>query len=50
MLLIIGSKFYYKYRNASRDKIWNAMSDSEKSHYLKTTTDKGNKRYVPFLP
>lgn len=28
----------------NRDKIWNAMSIDEKEHYVKTTTDKGNKR------
>jgi hypothetical protein len=42
--LIIGIKLYYKWRNARRDKIWNAMSQDERDHYLETTTDKGNKR------
>lgn len=28
----------------NREKIWSAMSDGEKEHYVKTTTDKGNKR------
>ena len=49
MVLIVGSKFYYKWRNASREKVWSRMSESEKSHYLKTTTDQGNKRYVIFV-
>lgn len=28
----------------NREKIWSAMSDAEKELYVKTTTDKGNKR------
>ncbi|KAK0620240.1 major facilitator superfamily domain-containing protein [Immersiella caudata] len=43
-VLIVGTKAYYVWRNKSRDKIWNAMSDEEKRHYLATTTDEGNKR------
>jgi hypothetical protein len=44
IVLIIGIKFFYKWKNASRDKIWNKMTDEEKQQYLKTTTDVGNKR------
>ena len=33
------------WRNAKREKIWDAMSEREKSVYLATTGDKGNKRY-----
>ena len=47
MLIIIGAKLYYKYRNHSRDQIWESMTAEEKAHYLETTEDKGNKRYVP---
>lgn len=38
------TKFYYSWRNSSRDKIWNAMSTEERDEYLRTTTDQGNKR------
>ncbi|MCJ1457122.1 hypothetical protein MMC28_007488 [Mycoblastus sanguinarius] len=44
ILLIISSKSYYMWRNASRNKKWSSMSEAEKAHYLQTTTDKGNKR------
>lgn len=41
---IIAIKFYYMWRNKTRDEKWNAMTQTEKDHYLATTTDKGNKR------
>ncbi|MCJ1380589.1 hypothetical protein MMC17_003697 [Xylographa soralifera] len=44
MILIISMKVYYMRRNAIREKKWGAMSEREKSIYLATTTDKGNKR------
>jgi hypothetical protein len=44
IIYIFAVKFYYVHRNSSRDKIWNAMSDEQKQEYLRTTTDKGNKR------
>lgn len=44
LIILIYTKIYYVWRNKSRDKIWNAMSDEEKSIYRSTTTDKGNKR------
>ncbi|KAI5456037.1 major facilitator superfamily domain-containing protein [Mariannaea sp. PMI_226] len=37
-------KLYYVSVNRRRDKKWNAMSESERIHYLATTTDQGNKR------
>ncbi|CED82286.1 Permease of the major facilitator superfamily [Phaffia rhodozyma] len=39
-----GTYFYYGWRNASKNKIWDAMTSEEKSEYLATTTDEGNKR------
>ncbi|KAF6757620.1 allantoate permease [Ephemerocybe angulata] len=44
IILYPGVKAYYKWKNASRDKIWNAMSPEEKAEYLSTTKDKGNRR------
>ncbi|OQD81428.1 hypothetical protein PENANT_c027G07684 [Penicillium antarcticum] len=38
------TKVYYVWRNSSRDKKWNAMTDGEKAHYLANTKDEGNKR------
>ena len=49
IVLIIASKFYYRSRNASRDKIWESMSEGDRAYYLETTTDKGNKRCVATL-
>lgn len=46
MVIIVAAKLYYKYRNHSRDLIWDSMTSEEKAHYLQTTEDKGNKRCV----
>lgn len=42
--VLLLTKAYYMWRNWSRDKTWNAMTEEEKSHYRFHTTDKGNKR------
>jgi MFS family permease len=42
--LFILAKVYYEWRNKQRDQQWNSMTRDERMHYLKTTTDKGNKR------
>ncbi|GAA5842271.1 hypothetical protein JCM11251_006766 [Rhodosporidiobolus azoricus] len=39
-----GTWAYYRWRNASRAKVWDAMTTEEKSHYLATTKDEGNQR------
>ncbi|KAF8636336.1 hypothetical protein AX16_010991 [Volvariella volvacea WC 439] len=44
VILYPGTKAYYVWRNKQRDKIWNAMSAEERSHYLRTTKDVGNRR------
>ncbi|KAF6757619.1 allantoate permease [Ephemerocybe angulata] len=44
VILYPGVKAYYRWRNSSRDKIWNAMTEEEKAEYLATTTDRGNRR------
>jgi sugar phosphate permease len=36
--------FYYRWRNARRDKIWSAMSVEERHEYVLNTKDSGNKR------
>lgn len=42
--LYVLVKAYYVWRNKSRDKKWNAMSEEQKLEYLATTKDEGNKR------
>ena len=44
VLLFVGGKVYYEWRNRTRDRLWNAMSREQRLHYLSTTKDKGNKR------
>lgn len=39
-----GTYFYYKRRNASKAKIWDSMTVEQKTEYLQSTTDEGNKR------
>ncbi|KAI1384939.1 major facilitator superfamily transporter [Hypoxylon trugodes] len=36
--------FYYRWRNNSKAKKWDAMTPEEQEHYRKNTTDEGNKR------
>ncbi|KAI5949006.1 hypothetical protein KGF57_005007 [Candida theae] len=42
--ILILAKGYYIWRNKSKDKIWNAMSEEERQTYRETTTDEANKR------
>ncbi|BGP16411.1 hypothetical protein JCM10213v2_004413 [Rhodosporidiobolus nylandii] len=44
LVVIPGTWIFYKYLNARRAKVWDAMTTEEKSHYLATTTDEGTKR------
>ncbi|KAL4870842.1 hypothetical protein BDV12DRAFT_195041 [Aspergillus spectabilis] len=44
LALFIAAKFYYQWRNKQRAAIWDKMSSEERTHYLHTTVDKGNKR------
>ena len=38
------TKYYYVWRNHTREKKWSVMTQGEKDTYLETTTDEGNKR------
>jgi hypothetical protein len=44
IVLYALTKIYYIWRNKSRDKKWNAMSEQERLTYLETTKHQGNKR------
>lgn len=44
VVLYPGIWLFYKRVNAKRDKLWNAMTQEEKTEYLRTTKDEGNKR------
>jgi len=44
IFIYLLTKVYYVWRNASRDKKWDALSEDEKMNYLATTKDEGNKR------
>lgn len=39
-----GAKLYYIWRNKQRKQKWDAMTPEERSHYLATTKDVGNRR------
>ncbi|KAK9765012.1 hypothetical protein K7432_006995 [Basidiobolus ranarum] len=43
-ILFLALRAYYIYVNNKRDKIWNAMTNEERQHYLDTTKDRGNNR------
>ncbi|KIJ30805.1 hypothetical protein M422DRAFT_186659 [Sphaerobolus stellatus SS14] len=43
-VLYPGTWLYYKWRNAEREKKWSKLSSEEKSKYLATTKDVGNRR------
>ena len=44
MVIYLLTKVYYVWRNKSRAKKWDAMSESQQLEYLAATTDEGNKR------
>ncbi|EHK17223.1 uncharacterized protein TRIVIDRAFT_80526 [Trichoderma virens Gv29-8] len=44
IVIYILTKLYYVYRNRSRAKKWDAMTEEQRLDYLATTTDEGNKR------
>ena len=42
--ILVLTKFYYVWRNKSKEKVWNAMSEEEKYEYRTTTKHEANKR------
>ncbi|OJJ60808.1 hypothetical protein ASPSYDRAFT_148187 [Aspergillus sydowii CBS 593.65] len=49
LVLFIGAKYYYMWRNKKRAEIWDRMSSEERTAYLAANGNKGNKRYGPLL-
>ncbi|EMR63983.1 putative phthalate transporter protein [Eutypa lata UCREL1] len=43
-VLSVFIKLFYIWRNKSREREWNSMSQEEKDQYIATTKDEGNKR------
>ncbi|KAL4765580.1 putative transporter [Aspergillus foveolatus] len=44
LVLFVGARYYYEWRNKERAKIWDRMSSTEREQYLAANGDKGNKR------
>lgn len=42
--LYVFAKVYYTLRNRYRDRVWNSMTEEQRTEYLATTKDQGNKR------
>ncbi|TGJ84552.1 hypothetical protein E0Z10_g4199 [Xylaria hypoxylon] len=42
--IFILTKIYYVWRNKQRDKVWNAMTEEERSDYIANTTIVGSRR------
>ncbi|CAK9442221.1 uncharacterized protein LODBEIA_P59640 [Lodderomyces beijingensis] len=42
--ILVLAKGYYVWRNKTRDKIWNAMSEEDRNDYRENTKDEGNRR------
>ncbi|KIM42149.1 hypothetical protein M413DRAFT_70680 [Hebeloma cylindrosporum] len=44
IILYPGTKAFYKWRNSQKAKVWDAMTPEQKSEYLATTKEIGNRR------
>ena len=44
VVLHLGTKAYYTWRNRSKARVWDAMTAEEKLRYVDTTTDEGNRK------
>jgi hypothetical protein len=44
ILVFVSTKIFYVYVNRQRDRIWNGMSEEERSRYIKDTKLQGSKR------
>ena len=44
IFVFLAAKAYYVLENQRREKIWNAMSETERADYIKQTQEQGSKR------
>ena len=44
IFVFLSTKGYYVWRNKSRDRVWNAMTEEERAAYAKDTTLTGSRR------
>ncbi|OKL61498.1 hypothetical protein UA08_03330 [Talaromyces atroroseus] len=44
IFIFLGTKVYYLYQNRRRDRIWNTMTEGERSDYIKYTKVQGSRR------
>jgi len=42
--LFLLTKAYYIWRNKQRDRVWNALTEEEQSHYIASTKLRGSRR------
>ncbi|KAI3405959.1 hypothetical protein KGF56_001178 [Candida oxycetoniae] len=42
--LLLLTRYYYIWRNNSKDRLWNQMTEEEQDYYRKNTKDEGTKR------
>ncbi|KAL1955676.1 hypothetical protein VTO42DRAFT_8221 [Malbranchea cinnamomea] len=44
IVLYVGTKIYYTWRNKQKERAWSKLSTEEKIEYIQNTTDEGSKR------
>lgn len=44
MVVFLGAKWYYVWRNKRKAAVWDGMTEQEREHYLATTEERGNRR------
>lgn len=42
--IFFGTKAYYIWRNKQREKVWNAMTEEERTYYISNETKSGSRR------
>lgn len=44
VFLYLAVRYYYIWRNKTKERKWKQLSADEQTNYLETTTDEGNQR------